>query len=358
MPNIADAIQITVTIENSAANAVEWGVPCIVGEQAVVEGAYGSGLYAVNTPKLYTNAEAVKTDHGEGDLYNACVVCFNQGVRKLYAMAVAFATPGTWVAETLTTSFASIHDLAVNGSFSGMCLAGTPSIAAMTAMKTWADTHNIVFTATNVPVADFHAGISTVVSDITALASRNGVYLACANTTGAGHIAAAALGVLMTLEPWISPYWDALNTTVTKDITRDDIVTIEAANGNGIVTITGYPRFSNGKTTLGGDYKYIDITRTQYYAMSRIKNSLIAFRLNMAKIPYTNAGIESVKTAIESPLETMKRAGAISEYSIVVPDIDDIAVEDKADRILSGVTVNCTIPGDIFGFAINMNIQV
>ena len=91
MPELGDAIRITVTDATAAMPSREWGTPAIVGEST----------YATKeTPKLYYSLADVKTDHGtDSDISVAAAALFAQGVRKLYISAVDAAAKRTPTTE-------------------------------------------------------------------------------------------------------------------------------------------------------------------------------------------------------------------------------------------------------------------
>jgi hypothetical protein len=136
-----------------------------------------------------------------------------------------------------------------------------------------------------------------------------------------------------------------------------DVPTLESGKANVILNLAGANRISNGLTT-GGDPKFIDITRTKYYTVTAIQDSIANLRLRMAKIPWSDAGLEYVRGAIASALESMVRDGALSSYDIVMPSLDSIPEADRQNRKLTGVQVTATLAGDIHEFSLNLTIQV
>ncbi len=345
MPELGDAIQITVTDATAAMPSREWGTPAIVGEST----------YATKeTPKLYYSLADVKTDHGTGsDISVAAAALFAQGVRKLYISAVD-AAAGEADADDVEAALAPLAPYASQKLIHGVCLAGITTSALLAKLKAFADANAVIFTASNAP-GDTVSAITTVAS---ALSSGNGFFLAHADTDTTEDVAAAALGVIMTLRPWNTTFWRYVNVGVNEYFAPGDVPTLETAKVNVITNrVDGVNRISNA-LTLSGSPKYIDVTRTKYYAVTAIQDSVASLRLRMTKLPYTPAGLDYVRGAIAQALEGMVRTGALHSYTISMPAFEDIPDADKANRVLQNVNINAVLAGDIHTFDLNLTVSV
>jgi len=349
MGNIPDAITINVSVVPASRFATQWGAPAIVGEST----------YATkDTPKLYTSIDAVKADHGNSSAVSvAAAAVFAQGVRRLYAVAVTAAVPGTPTATEIETALATLTTYATGRLIHGVCLAGIESDSTtLTAkLKTFADTNSVIFTVTN-PNA---ATVSDITGAMAALSSVNGFFLAHNDTDQAGDVAAAALGLIMSLKPWVSPYWKEIVTDVNAFFLPTQGPTLEAAKANYITNLgDGITRVSQGLCTKSdGVPKYIDITRTKYYCIQVLQNAIAAYRIATAKIPFTDAGLKFIEGEIRGAMEGIKANGAISEYSITMPKLDEIPDDDLQDRKLSGIYVWARLAGDIQEFDLNLTLE-
>lgn len=346
MPELGDAIRITVTDATAAMPSREWGTPAIVGEST----------YATKeTPKLYYSLADVKTDHGTGsDISVAATALFAQGVRKIYAVAIDAATPGSPSADEVEDALDILAPYAGQKLIHGVCLAGNTETTLLAKLKDFADANNVIFTATNAP-GDTVGAITTAAS---ALSSGNGFYLAHADSDTTEDVSAAALGVLMTLRPWNTTFWRYINVAVNEYFAPGDVPTLEAAKVNVITNrVDRVNRISNA-LTLSGSPKFIDVTRTKYYAVTAIQDSVASLRLRMAKLPYTPAGLDYVRGAIAQALEGMVRSGALHSYTIAMPAFEDIPDADKANRVLQNVNINAALAGDIHTFDLNLTVSV
>ena len=350
MPELGDAIKITATDATAAMPSREWGTPAIVGESAYT---------TKETPKLYYSLADVKADHGGAagastDITVAAADLFAQGVRKLYAVAIDAATAGSPTATEVEDALDTLAPYASQKLIHGVCLAGITTSALLAKLKAFADANNVIFTATNAP-GDTISAITTAAS---ALSSGNGFYLAHADTDTTEDVAAAALGVIMTLRPWNTTFWRYINVAVNEYFAPGAIPTLETAKVNVITNrVDGVNRISNA-LTLSGSPKFIDIVRTKYYAVTAIQDSVASLRLRMTKLPYTPAGLDYVRGAIAQALEGMVRSGALHSYAISLPPFEEIADADKANRVLKNVNIMAVLAGDIQTFDLNLTISV
>ena len=349
MGSIKDAITINASVVPATQFVTQWGVPAIVGEST----------YATkDTPKLYTSVDAVKADHGASTAISvAATAIFAQGTRKLYAVAVTAAIPGSPTATEIETSLATLTAHATNGLINGVCLAGIESDATtLTAkLKAFADTNNLIFTVTNPN--------SATVSDITgataALSSANGFFLAHADTNQAGDVAAVALGKLMALKPWVSPYWKQVVTDVDKFFAPADGPTIEAAEANYIIDIgDGLTRISQGICLKSDNNpKFIDITRTKYYIESVLQNAIASYRASTEKIPFTAAGLKFIEGELRGAMESVKSQGAIDNFTVTMPVYATLDPDDVSARKLTGIHVWARLAGDIQEFELDLTLE-
>jgi len=346
MPELGDAIKITVTDATAAMPSREWGTPAIVGE---------STHTTKEAPKLYYSLADVKADHGAAtDISVAAAALFAQGCRKLYVVAIDAAVAGTPTADEVEDALDTLAPYASEKLIHGVCLAGITTSALLAKLKTFADANNVIFTATNAP----GDSVTTISTTAASLSSGNGFFLAHADTDTTEDIAAAALGVLMTLRPWNTTFWRYINVAVNTYFAPGDVPTLETAKVNVITNrIDRVNRISNA-LTLSGSPKFIDVQRTKYYAVTAIQDSVAALRLRMTKLPYTPAGLDYIRGAIAQALEDMVRAGALYTYTISMPAFEDIPDADKTNRILKNVNINAVLAGDIQTFDLNLTISV
>jgi hypothetical protein len=349
MGSISDAIKINASVVPAIRFVTQWGIPAIVGE---------STYLTKNTPKAYTTIDAVKTDHGSSSAISvAAAAIFDQGVRKLYAVAMTVASAGNPTATETETALATLTTYASGRLINGVCLAGIGSDKdTLTAkLKTFADTNNVIFTVTNPDGAT----VANITAKTGALSSANGFFLAHNDADQTGDVAAAALGLLMALKPWVTPYWKEIVCDVNAFFLPSQGPTLEAALANYVTDLgDGVTRISQGLTTKSdSNPKFIDITRTKYYLSLVIQNAIATYRIATEKIPFTAAGLKFIEGEIKGALEGAKSDGAISDYTVTMPTLAEIDDADLEDRKLSGVKIWARLAGDIQEFDLDLILE-
>lgn len=349
MPSIPNAITVDASVVPATSHLTQWGVPAVVGEST----------YATkNTPKLYTNIDEVKADHGANSPVTvAAQGIFAQGVRKLYAVSPTVATAGFPTPTEIETALAALTNHATNRLVHGICLAGIysdePTLTAK--LKAFADAKSLIFTVTD-PAG---AQVSTITGATAALSSPNGFYLAHADAEYTGDLAAEGLGTILALKPWVSPFWKEINCGVSKYFDPGDEPILEAAKVNYVTDLgDGVNRISSALLTQkDGNPQFLDITRTKYYLVAALQDAIARYRMQAEKIPYTPAGLKFIEGEVLETMERAKSAGALSSYQVTMPDYDLIPDEDLQARRLSGIYIWARMAGEIHEFALNLTLE-
>lgn len=345
MPSIRRAIRITSQVEAASVPVTLYGVPLIAGiSTAVVK----------NTPKEFVTLADIATEHGSGSaIYKAAVSIFAQGCKDVITISISAAAAAP-TAEEVHAALAKADTLAGNGRIAGAVLAGLTTSALLAELKEFADRVKVVFVVTNAEGDT----VSAIVAEAAALSSVNGYFVAYkGSSTDGSDIAAAVLGAVMVLKPWVSLSWKPVVCDVDSFYTEDEVDSLEAGKVNALIEDTDIV-LSNTLSTLTAG-QFFDITRTQYYIEGAVKDAVAAGRLAAKDgVPFTSKGLQVVRAWIVTPLETLKRNSAIADFSVVMPAISAVSDEDKAARKLSGVNIAITLAGDIQAFAFDMGISV
>lgn len=339
MGNIPQDIVINASVVPATTLRPQYGVPAIVGE---------SSYTTKDAPKAYTSLAAVKTDHGTATKISiAAEAIFAQGSRSLYAVAINASTPGTPTATEVETSLATLESYAQNRVIHGVCLAGIESDENTLTAKLleFADDNSVIFTVTN----PNGATVSAITAKTGALSSANGYFLAHADADQAGDVAAAALGLLMVLKPWLTPKWRELVCDVNAFFLPNEWSTLETAKANYVTDLgDGIIRISQSYTTKSdGNPRFIDVTRTKNYVAQVLQNAIATYRIATEKIPFTSTGIKYIEGEIRGAMDGLVKLGALSDYRIMMPTLDTIPDEDQQQRRMSGISVWARLAGDV-----------
>jgi len=126
---------------------------------------------------------------------------------------------------------------------------------------------------------------------------------------------------------------------------------IQGKNGNVYVDIGGVDITSEG---VCADGEYIDIVLGDDWLSSTMKVNVFTPLVNEPKIPFNNKGIVAIENAVTQTLKQGSKNNFLNDdYSVTVPDQNDISTADKNSRTLNGVVFNATHSGAIH----KVNIQ-
>lgn len=122
---------------------------------------------------------------------------------------------------------------------------------------------------------------------------------------------------------------------------------LKGKNANYYIQVAGINVTQLGKT-VGGEY--IDIIRFIDWVVARIQERIFRDFALEDKIPFTDGGIAVIEGRIKSVMEDGVTVGGIAssdDYTVTVPKASAVPVNDKANRILTGVKFQFTAAGAI-----------
>ncbi len=139
-------------------------------------------------------------------------------------------------------------------------------------------------------------------------------------------------------------------TTVQKSALNDK-------NANYVELDAGVGFTRTGKTAGG---EWIDVIRGVDWQSSDLGTSLRATLLNQkgGKIPYTDQGTAIIREVISSSLQRGVNRQFLSDYEVFVPQVANIAPNDRLSRILTGVTFTGYLAGAIHEVTLNGEVTV
>lgn len=415
-----DIVTVDTSIQAAAIAPTQYNDVAVIGTEA-------GGTASDNEVKLLDNLSDVSTYFGgSGDIYAAATKIFAQGVRQIYCVR---ADKTAVVGETVTKGSVQIlANFPVHGK-DGVTIAATTieyttgvptdpgASKAMVNTKTgqiWINgagpasvdynymDWNSVFTAlqdysidlvafaeytateqnygdldavqdlidTNRYVTCFAAKKSdTPANVVTMMANYNSRNVMAIAHKSDDDVGAAVVGRMAVVEPWDKMLWKEISGITTDYYLKSEVTTFETGKVNVVITRGGADRASDGLTTAGGDYKFIDITRTQYYLEGEITTNL-GNLIQSTRVPYTVQGIQSVQTVIENACEAAVAVGALREdwvdtdgsikrgFLVQVPEFSSIPAADRQARELKNVFVTAYLAGHIQTITINLAIVI
>lgn len=172
--------------------------------------------------------------------------------------------------------------------------------------------------------------------------------------TQTGKIAQAIQGSRLPQDPgsdtWSFKSLPGINAT---NYTSTQITNLNAGNVGYYTTIAGVAVTQGGKTPSG---EWVDVIRFRDWLVARLQEAVFALLINNAKVPYTDAGISTVKAAVAGVLGDGVRAGGLAATPkpfVTAPAAADVDAATKATRVLPNVNFGATLAGAIHAVQIS-----
>lgn len=145
---------------------------------------------------------------------------------------------------------------------------------------------------------------------------------------------------------------------VADDLSQTEYNNATGKNCNVYVEMGGVSIPLNGVVVSG---EYIDIIRGTDWIQSNLESDLYSNFVNNQKVPYTQAGIDSIKSIVSGILRRAISQGILTndpEPVVTAPLIQDVPVADKTGRILRNVDFTGFYSGAIHKVQVNGKISV
>lgn len=147
-----------------------------------------------------------------------------------------------------------------------------------------------------------------------------------------------------------------LNGIQVGNINKTQIANLDAKNYNYSREIGGTNMTLNGKMADG---RFIDLTRDTDWIIARVQEAVVSRLVNSDKIPYTEDGANIIQSALDAVLEEAVRNGVIElGYTIQRPSIDDIPLNDRANRKFPEIQVTGRYAGAIHSVSFHLTLSV
>lgn len=200
------------------------------------------------------------------------------------------------------------------------------------------------------------------VSDDVASDMQASSYARCVNIYSAdhdGYLAAGWMGGMLTTTPgsatWAyktvaGPAVDSLNVT--------QEATIEGKNCNHYTAIKGVNITRYGITPSG---EFIDVIRGRDWLQARLEERIYTLLINNPKIPYTDGGVDMVRSEVRAQLRegiTNGYLAADPEFVVTAPLVADVSDANKANRILPDIYFQATLAGAIHKVVVSGIISI
>lgn len=168
--------------------------------------------------------------------------------------------------------------------------------------------------------------------------------------------------------------WDCkqLSGQQNSNLTQSEQSSILAANGNVIRELGGVDVTFEGKTMSG---QYIDIINGRDYLKARLIEAFQSLKINNDKVPMTQSGLGMLEASLREVFRDCGRRGVIAtvsdpeerkfsdmgdyQYILKMPATKkEIPTNDRANRIVSGISFKAIVGGGINKIEINGTMGV
>ena len=154
----------------------------------------------------------------------------------------------------------------------------------------------------------------------------------------------------------------ALKGVPVADITPRELKALHKVNVNSYVTKCGVGVTSEGKTMSG---EYIDIIDSRDWIILQIEYNVQKLLIDNPKIPYTDTGINLIRTEVINTLQSAYKNGIIAEdaegnpaYNVDFAARSETSKADRAERIYKGGKFSFDLAGAVHEATINGVINI
>jgi hypothetical protein len=174
-----------------------------------------------------------------------------------------------------------------------------------------------------------------------------------------GYQAAAWIGTMFPTAPGSATWsYKSLSGVAADSLNVTQQNTVEGKNGNYYITIKGLNMTFDGKTPGG---TFIDIIRGRDWLQARLEERIVQLMYNNAKIPFTDKGVDLIRSQVIAQLREGQDAGYLArdpDFVVTAPLVANVSATNKANRILPDVNFSATLQGAIHKVLITGTISV
>ena len=235
------------------------------------------------------------------------------------------------------------------------------SVAEITAAAAWIEANTKLFVAQTQETIS--ASLASA-SDTTSLAYtlNNSNYDRTAlffHRDNFDFVSAGMLGRILPEQAGSSTWaYKQLASIAAQSLTATEMSNLEAKKANFVTTLASVSVTRYG-TASGAEY--MDVMRGADWLSARIQERVYSLLINNDKLPYTDSGIQSVRSEILAQLDAGVARGFLAANpapTCTVPLAIDVSAADKGTRTLNDVTFRATLAGAIHKVAIEGELNL
>lgn len=178
------------------------------------------------------------------------------------------------------------------------------------------------------------------------------------HTANTEYAAAAWMGKELPYDPGLRTWAFKNLTGITASVlTTSQEALVRGKNANVYTTTASYAHTYEGRCAKASTF--IDDVRGLDWLDTTIKTDLFNLLATSGKVPFTDAGIQTVGGTLKASLALAeKRSVLASGWTVSVPLASEVSDADKALRKLTGITWTGTLAGAVHSIVINGTVSV
>lgn len=132
---------------------------------------------------------------------------------------------------------------------------------------------------------------------------------------------------------------------ITPDVFGTNKANLDAKNLNYYEKVLGVNCITSDAKVLSGEY--MDIIRGSDQLQARIEEDTFQLFLDAGKVPFDDDGISMVAGPLRARLQEAKDNKFIKSFEVIIPEDANVPQEDRAQRLLDGITFEAPLTGAI-----------
>jgi len=334
MTELAEIINVQISRETQSVDRENFGIPMFVFEDSV------GASSITDRVKSYSSIDGVSDDYAATDeAYKMAAAAFSADIRPNKIKIGKKATDETW-----PEALSAIVDL--DDEWYGLACE-TIQESDIEDIAEWVEARTKIYIA-RTSDADVITNATDDIASTLEAAEYDRTAVVYHSLAASQYIDCAWLGDCLVRDPGSQTWmFKTLNT-----ITYDSLTTTQSDSAHGKSANT-YQRIAGVNITQKGTVssgEFIDVIRGIDWLTARIKERVYTRLVNSPKIPFTNAGIAIIETAVREQLDISVDRDLIAPepaYTVTVPDVLNTDEMDRQNRQLKGVEFRARLAGAI-----------
>lgn len=276
-------------------------------------------------------------------VYKAAARIFGQNP-SITKVVVGRKKTGVDGTETWAAALSAI--LTENADWYGLVISSRAD-ADIAAVAAWTESNKKLYSTSSADT-DILSGTGDIAETLEAAAYER-TFLTYHSLTGTGTDVvpeAAVLGKMFGgYEPGAATWAYKTLAGVPVDLlTPAQITTALGKNCNVYTAIAGVNVLQMGKVASG---EFADVIHGLDWLKARIQQLVFTPLANTAKVPYTNAGIEVIASAVRTALQEGVASSLLSSFTVTAPQVSEVSSADRGNRILPNVNFTAVLAGAV-----------